>query len=80
MRRSKAVSRRTKGLGETAGEYLAATLGPLEEQFEGELQQLGELSVIFTWNGKDYRVHLSPYTEAAKVTRKSRKNIKVAGT
>ena len=65
MRQSKNKAPSLKELGERAGKFLAAALGPIEEQLGAKTDQIGELSVIFTWNDADYRVALSRYSEAA---------------
>jgi hypothetical protein len=73
MRPSKTTNRRPENLAEAAGDFLNAALGPIEEQFKGRLEELGEVSVIFTWNDRNYRVTLSPYSEVITTPRKARK-------
>jgi len=76
MPKSKTEVRRIKTLSETAGEFLTAALGPVEEQFKGRVEELGVVSVIFTWNSRDNQLTLSRYSEATQKPRKAAKKAK----
>jgi methionyl-tRNA formyltransferase len=53
----------TKGLAETGAEFLADALRSIEQQLKENIEDVGEVSVIFTWNKKDYRISLNPFSE-----------------
>jgi hypothetical protein len=71
MRKLKTEVQRIKTLSETAGEFLVAALSQIEEQLDGRIEELGEVSVIFTWNGVDYRFTLSRYLKEKPTPRKT---------
>lgn len=60
-----------KSLAETAGEYLAQTLGRVEAEFGSRIEEFGETSAFFTWEGRDYQVALKRYVEDESLPHKA---------
>lgn len=61
--RAKIKTHHMQGLPETAGSFLTAALRSVEEQLDDKMEELGEVSALFTWEGKEYRAALSRYSE-----------------